>query len=102
MTTMTVEALGGPHDGLAIALPSSARTLEFLIEPERQWSITDLDKPTPLYVPVQPVTYDIVRWYTGTTDEGETGRIVWVVFAPDYWPKGLDPKVYPPPEWGHR
>ena len=101
MTTMTVEALGGPHDGLAIALPASARTLEFLIEPGRQWSSQDLDKPTPLYIEVEAVTYDIVRWYTGTTDEGETGRIVWVVFAPTHWPKaGPDRSVYPPPEWG--
>ncbi len=44
------------------------------------------------------VTYQVVRWYTGHDDEGEPGRMLMVVLAPDHWPKaGNDRPLYPPP-----
>jgi hypothetical protein len=94
---MEVTALGGPHDGITIAIDNGIRSIRFMTLPERSnASMLEGDEPD-ARVDYDTVTYQVIKWYTGADADGNAGRILMVVLAPDYWPKGGDDgKVYPP------
>jgi hypothetical protein len=97
---MEVTALGGPHDGDTIAIDPQIKTIQYMVLPERSAAAYLEEAEMDARVEFSEVTYQVVRWYTGTDDTGGSGRMLMVVLAPDYWPKaGGGRPLYPPPEW---
>lgn len=94
---MDVTALGGPHDGDVIAVDAGIKSIRFMVLPERSTD-TWLEKDElDARVDFGEVTYKIIRWYTGTDDEGGSGRMLMVVLHPNHWPRaGGDKPLYPP------
>ncbi len=93
---MEVTALGGPHDGDVIAIADGIKSIRFMVLPESAAKM--LEQKTPdAFIDTREVAYQVVRWYTGHDDTGNTGRMLMVVLAPDHWPHaGPDKPLYPP------
>jgi hypothetical protein len=96
---MNVEALGGPYDGNIIVVPDAIRNIRLYVEPDYPWPATN---GPPVEIPLEAlepraVTYKVIRWYTGKDDQGNDGRMINIVLAPDHWPKNpSDETLYPP------
>ncbi len=100
---MDVTALGGPHDGDTIAIDNGIRQIKFYVMAEPTYHSWLAEAKVGDRVDSEEVSYQVDHYYTGTDDEGGTGRMLMVVLAPDHWPKaGPDRPVYPPPEWRSR
>ena len=93
---MDVTALGGPYDGNTIAIDDGIRSIKFMTLPERSTDQWLEDDEIDARVDFGEVTYQVVRWYTGTTVDGNTGRMLMIVLAPDHWPHAGERPLYPP------
>lgn len=94
---MDVTALGGPHDGVTIAVEDRIKSIGFQVLHEQSTAAMLEGAEPDARVDFGEVTYQVVRWYTGHDDAGESGRMLMVVLAPDHWPKaGHDKPLYPP------